>query len=189
MKKIYSSLNQRGFVLIEFVIALPLIIMLLYGLTQSTFTIFSTAKSQAADYVLEVEAQDALTRIADDLRAASSVERKKRFGGKDIDTITIKYHTIKSDATKIIDLIDTRVYVVSNSFKLQAKRRDDGSNLNPMTGGNFFGDTVITALKYSRLGEKVIRVELEMESLETERRIKVTTAVFMPTCDEWIGFN
>ena len=188
MKKLFGSNREKGFVLIEFIIALPLVIMLLYGLSQSTFTIFSTAKSQAADYVLEVEAQDALTRITNDLRAAASIERKKRFGDKDIDTIIIEYHAIKYDVGKIIDIIDTRIYKVSNSYKLQAKRKDDDSNSNPFTGGNFFGDTVITSLNYSKLDEKVVRVELEMESLATGRRIKVATAVFMPACEEMKNF-
>ncbi len=176
--------SEKGFVLIEFVIALPLVIMLLYGLSQSTFTIFSTAKSQAADYVLEVEAQDALTRIVEDLRASAAVKIKKRFGNKDIYTLTIEYHTIKQDALKIIDLIDTRVYIVDNKFHLQAKRREGNTLFNPMTGGNFFGDTVITSLQYSKLDEKVLRIELEMESLATGQSIKISTAVYMPACEK-----
>ena len=189
LKKLFGLIHrEKGFVLIEFVIALPLVMMLLYGLSLSTFTIFSTAKSQAADYVLEVEAQDALTRITNDLRSASSIEIKKRFGDKDIYTLIINYHAIRYnpsvDSGRIVDIIDTRVYRVSTSFKLQAKRKDDNGNSNPMTGGNFFGDTVITSLKYSKLDEKVVRVELEMESLATGQGIKISTAVYMPACEK-----
>ena len=180
--------SEKGFVLIEFVIALPLIIMLLYGLSQSTLTIISAAKSQAANYVLEVEAQETLMRIIDDLRTASSISRKNRFSNQDIDTLTIKYHTNKYDAGKIIDLIDTRVYIVANNFHLQAKRREGSSLLNPITGGNFFGDTVITYLRYTKLDEKVVRVELEMQSSATNQYIKLSTAVFMPACEEMKNF-
>lgn len=195
--------SEKGFVLIEFVIALPLIILLLYGLAQTTFTIFSNAKEQAANYVLEVEAQDILTRITQDLRAASYVERKKRFkqenNGLDIDTLTIKYHGASTfyyennkkryNDAKIFDIIDTRVYVVNNDYKLNAKRNDDGNYLNPISGGNFFGDTVIKQLNYDRLAQNVIHITLEIESISTNRRIKISTAVFMPVCKEMKNFE
>ena len=194
LKKLFDS--QKGSVLIEFVIALPLIILLLYGLAQTNLKIVDNAKEQVADYILEVEAHDVLTRITQDLRAASSVERQSRFNhnGIDIDTLTIKYHAITnnyhnhSDAVKVIDIIDTRVYVVSNSYTLNAKRRDDGKNFNPITGGNSFGDTVIRKLKYTKLDERVIHITLEMLSVKTNRRIKVSTAVFMPACEKMTGF-
>ena len=189
--------SERGFVLIEFIIALPLIILLLYGLGAATMKIFSTAKFHVADYVLEVETQDALARITSDLRAASSVERK--LNGKDIHTLIVKYHGAStfyyetknnrvSNDTKIFDIIDVRVYAVGGNYKLNAKRQNDGSYLNPINGGNFFGDTVVTRLKYTKLDEKVLHVELEMESLVTGRSFKVATAVFMPACESMSGF-
>ena len=187
------KINEKGFVLIEFIIALPLIILLLYGLAQSTLMMFKAAKEQAADYVLEVEAQDILSRITQDLRAASKVEITPRFhqADIDIDTLTIKYHAIKYDAGKIIDIIDTRVYKVSDQYKLNAKRQDDKIYLNPINGGNFFGDTIIRKLKYSFLDKRVMHITLEMQSVSTidtfgtNRRIKVSTAVFMPACENY----
>ena len=184
--------NQRGFVLIEFVIALPLILMLLYGLCQTTLTIFSTAKSQAADYVLEVEAQDVLTRITKDARAACYVKRDTdtNLANSDIETLIIKYHSINNNSSEndIVDVIETRVYKVSKNYKLNAKRTNDNTFLNPITGGNFFGDTVITCLKYSSPAERVLRIELEMESLATNKRIRLSTAVFMSACEAIVGF-
>ena len=67
---------------------------------------------------------------------------------------------------------------------MQAKRREGNTLFNPMTGGNFFGDTVITSLQYSKLDEKVLRIELEMESLATGQSIKISTAVYMPACEK-----
>ena len=188
LKKLFVLNNERGFVLIEFVIALPLIIMLLYGLTETTLQIFRLAKSQAADYVLEVEAQDVLTRITQDARAAQSVERKIGNIEREIDTLIIKYHAIKPDDRKIIDVIDTRVYKVGGNYKIQAKRQDDDSYLNPITGGNFFGDTSVIALKFTKPAENVLHITLEMTSLRTDENIKLSTAVFMPACEEMKGF-
>ena len=181
--------NQRGLVLIEFVIALPLILMLLYGLSQTVLTIFSTAKSQAADYVLEVEAQDVLTRIAKDARAAFYVKRELPYSNQDIDMLVIRYHSIKVEKSlNIVDVTERRVYKVSKNYRLQAKRTNDNTFLNPITGGNFFGDTVITCLKYSKLGERVMHIELEMKSSVTQKFIRLSTAVFMPACEEMVGF-
>ena len=194
LKKLFDS--QKGFVLIEFVIALPLIILLLYGLAQTNLKIVDNAKEQVADYILEVEAHDVLTRITQDLRAASSVERQSRFNhnGIEIDTLIIKYHTIKNSG-QIVDLIDTRVYAVSSNYKLNAKRNNDNTYLNPITGGNSFGDTVIRKLKYTKLDERLIHITLEMQSVSTNEKIfgtnrfiKVSTAVFMPACEKMTGF-
>lgn len=184
LKKLFGLNNERGFVLIEFVIALPLVMMLLYGLTETTLQIFRLAKSQAADYVLEVEAQDVLTRITQDARAAQSIEIKTENLENEIDTLIIKYHAIKSDKGKIIDVIDTRVYKVSDNYKMQAKRQDDTSYLNPITGGNFFGDTSVTYLKFKKSDENVLHITLEMTSLRTAKSIRLSTAVFMPAYED-----
>ncbi|MBR5914416.1 MAG: hypothetical protein IKZ58_08645 [Selenomonadaceae bacterium] len=202
MKKLFAlKINEKGFVLIEFVIALPLIILLLYGLAQSTLMIFRAAKEQAADYVLEVEAQDFLTRVTQDLRAASYVKRGDAIGGTEIDKIEIHYHgsstkyyekgKIKSNDLKIFDIVDTRIYNVARAGNhgayIYAQRKND-YHYNPITGGNFFGDTIVNKLKYSKLDDRVIHIDLEMQSIETNRIIKISTAVFMPACDEMIGF-
>lgn len=176
--------------LIEFVIALPLIILLLYGFSQTTLKAYDSEKNHAADYELEVEAQEVLTRIVEDARAASSVEKILHSNAvySQNDTLIIKYHAIKLDNGKIIDVIDTRVYVVSDSFKLNAKRQNDGVYLNPITGGSSFGDTAIRKLKYSKPADKVLHITLEMESLTTNQHINLSTAVYMPACEEMKGF-
>jgi len=180
--------NEKGFALIEFIIALPLIILLLYGFAQTLMTTFSSAKSHAADYELEVEAQEVLTQILEEARTASYLKRQDRFGNREIDTLSIKYHALQYDAAKIIDVIDKRVYVSNENFKLNAKRQLDGTYLNPITGGSSFGDTVITRLRYTSPIYKVLYINLEMESLTTHQRINLSTAVYMPACESMDGF-
>lgn len=183
--------NQRGFVLIEFIISLPLILMLLYGLSQTVMTIFSAAKSQAADYVLEVEAQDVLTQISNEARAARYVSRSgdNNLANPDIDILIMWYHTIKNESSEnIVDVTERRVFKVSKNYKLNAKRINDNSYFNPITGGNFFGDTAITYLKYKKIGQRVMHIELEMKSAVTKKFIRLSTAVFMPACEEMVGF-
>lgn len=185
--------NERGFVLIEFVIALPMIILLLYGLGATTMKIFSVAKFHVADYVLEVETQDALARITSDLRAAYSVKRSDAFSGEPIDNIEIVYLTLNSNSTSknTIVVLYTQIYIVDRTKTHGAyiyAQHQNKVKSSPITGGNFFGDNVVTRLKYTKLDEKVLHVELEMESLVTGRSFKVATAVFMPACETMNGF-
>lgn len=185
--------SERGFVLIEFIIALPLIIFLLYGLGMATMKIFSTAKFHVADYVLEVETQDALTRITNDLRAAYSVKRSNAFTGEPIDNIEIVYLTLNSNANlkNNIVVMYTQIYSVqrarTHGAYIYAQHQNEVKT-SPITGGNFFGDNVVTRLQYTNPAEKVLHVELEMESLVTGRSFKVATAVFMPACETMNGF-
>ena len=52
-----KKIRNGGFVLVEFAIALPLLILVMYGLAIVSMKIFSLGKEQLADYVLEAEAQ------------------------------------------------------------------------------------------------------------------------------------
>ena len=85
--------NQCGFVFIEFVIALPLLILLLYALGTLTLTTAKIAREQVQDYVLETEAQEIIDRITQDARAAYSVEIKST---ENLETVIFKCHSIAS---------------------------------------------------------------------------------------------
>lgn len=83
--------NQRGFVLIEFVIALPLLILLIYSLTQMIIQTSRIIKNQVADYVLQNEAHEILEQITRDARAACSVEYA---GNVKNETIIFVFHAL-----------------------------------------------------------------------------------------------
>ena len=200
-------MKQNGFVLAEFVIALPLLILLLFSLGQMTYKIFSIAKTQSADYVLENEAQRVLERITDDAKSAHSVEIKQAIGGKEIQEIFFNYHvlgndlkpakdyfkdkTFESSILKVVDLIYTSRYTVGategHGYYVYAERKANGAKVNPISGGNFFGDTTVTKLKFSQPSENVLHIELEIQSLETYKKFKVSTAVFMSACERKSG--
>ena len=194
-------MKQNGFVLAEFVIALPLLILLLFSLGQMTYKIFSIAKTQSADYVLENEAQRVLERITDDAKSAHSVEIKQAIGGKEIQEIFFNYHVVGNNLSKdyfkkdyssytndIVDLIYTHRYTVSHlqtgGLHIYAQRMEKGKKVtSPITGGNFFGDTAVTKLKFTQPKENILHIELEMQSLVTEKKFKVSTSVFMSACE------
>ena len=183
--------DKNGFVMAEFVIALPLLILLLFSLGSMTFQIFKLAKAQVADYVLETEAQNILNRITEDARAAYSVKVKSAVGGGKIDEIFFNYCTVTNSPQMMAALKTPRRYTVgatgSHGYHVYAERQEKGAKSNPISGGNFFGDTTVTLLKFSEPSENVLHITLELQSTMTDRKFKVNTSVFMPACKEKVG--
>ena len=67
---------------------------------------------------------------------------------------------------------------------LYAERQENVYN-NPITGENFFGDTKLNSLTCSiDKDKKILHIELELESLVTGHKIKIATAVFMPSYEK-----
>lgn len=179
-----------GFVLAEFAIALPLLILLGYGLALVGAKIFWLGKTQLADYVLEAEAQYVMERITHQARAAKEI---KAESGRNL--IKFVYHTAADDPVNpvlnVADVQETQFFIPREEagiyVALNAKRKDDGVLRNPITGGNFFGDTQINSLQFQELENNVLHIALEMQSRVTGRKIKIATAVFMPGCDKKVG--
>lgn len=202
------KLNQRGFILAEFVIALPLLILLLYALGTLTLNSWKIAREQVADYVLETEAQEIIDRITQDARAAYSVEIKKSAAGINFNLENIFFMCDSLTTTKEgmgIDgehieyykrVLDPRIYVVDNAgsniddllFHVYFKRRENENSYNPIVGGNFYGNTFVTQMKFSKefLSKKILHITFEMQSANHEQKVKFTTAVYMPACEEII---
>lgn len=200
--------NQRGFVLVEFVIALPLLVLLIYSLTQIMIQVSKLSKNQSAEYVLENEAHDILERITQDARSASSVEYVK---SAKYETIILVFHADanssyiltndEGELKDIIDVRDTRRYIRYSKnytepiYHLYAQRQQ--AVTAPISGDNFLGDTSIESLKFSTHKEniernkigKILHISLEMKSMVTGRKIKLNTSVFMPACEEIKGID
>ena len=177
---------------VELAISLPLIILLMYGLATVGLRIFELSKNQLADYVLEEEAHYLLERITHQARAAKSVNATNS-----LNTVEFFFHTSAEDTLvheelTIDDVCETQWYMPhrkkgSQAVTVNAKRQDDDSRLNPITGDNSFGETTLVKLKFSELNENVLHITLEMKSLVTGRNLKLSTAVFMPACKSKSG--
>ncbi len=194
-----NKIHSGGFVLVEFAIALPLLILVLCALGHVSISIYKLGKDQLADYVLESEARYVMERITQVARTAKEIELEGR-GSNDIKII---YHAV-ADATDESywfdlnsdyvneegifadkDVLETQIFVSHKKddrdyINLYAQRQDGYYN-NPITGENFFGDTKLNHLDFD-LDEdkKILHISLEMESIVTEHKIKIATAVFMP---------
>ena len=187
------KIRSGGFVFVEFAIALPLLILLMYGLTIVGLKIFDVGKDQLADYVLEEEVHDVLSRMIYDARAARSVKIENN-----VSRVTFTYGTIKEvivsgggreNGDVIANREEPRVYKLIGTLKQEGskidyKRQVEGDK-NPITGDNYFGETRIMQFKFKKLAENVLHVTLEMQSEVTGHKIKISTAVYMPGCKEF----
>lgn len=185
--------RSGGFVFAEFAIALPLLILLMYGLATVGVKILQLGKAQLADYVLEEEVHEVLSRLIYDARAAKIVEADN---GSSV--LTFTYRTIneivKNGGTVVGDVIadkeENRVYILNGKLgqensKINYKRIQENLG-NPITGDNYFGATRITQFAFDKPAANVLRVMLEMQSEETGHKIKISTAVYMPGCESFI---
>lgn len=192
-------MNQRGFVLVEFVIALPLLLMLLYALVTLTFKTAKMAREQVADYTLETEAQETIERIAKDARAAYRVEiTNSKIQDSKLENIIFVCHANHQKTSDYFqDIWTQRIYAVdsaSSNFvnkiykNIYFKRTDDNNFNNPITGKNDFGNTDVLQLNYSEnfLSNKILHITLEIQSDVTNKKIKFNTAIYMPNCKKII---
>lgn len=182
LKKIRSG----GFVLVEFAIALPLLVIILYSLAMVSLNIFRLGRDQLADYVLEAEAQYAMERITDVARRAKEVEINNYTNMFKFVYRSFEYtHYSESGLYINRDLWETRYFIPhkkkDKDYPYLYTEHQENIYPNPITGDNYFGDTKLNYL-HCALDEpkKILHIELEMESLVTKRKIKIATAVFMP---------
>lgn len=203
--------NQRGFVFVEFIIALPLIILLIYALAQMIIKISDFGKRQAAEYVLENEAHEILEQITRDARTATYVKVKKAIGNEKLYEIFFVYRvegnklskdyfknkSYNSNSRDIVNLYYTHRYTVgateTHGYQIYAERLYDGPKRNPISGGNFLADTVVSELTFSTRkedfnSEKIGRIlhitlELQVAEKDIDRKFKLNTSVFMPSCE------
>lgn len=178
--------HSGGFALAEFAIALPLLILLGWGLATVSLKILRLGENQIDDYILAADAQYAIERITQHARAARTVEVEKL--AKDIYQIKFVYHVAENEnsITNVADVWQTQYFIPRGEngiyVNINAKRTDSVLG-NPIIGNNYFNKTKINALKFTELRNNVLHITLELESLNTGRKIKICTAVFMPGCE------
>lgn len=190
--------NEKGFLLAEFVIALPLLILLIYTLTNIFLNVRQFAKNQAADYVLAEEAHEILERISKDARSAYSVKLMKNDGGTEI--IFVFHADAKNSSRNIIDVLDKRKYVLYvKKYNLTEEGEEPIYHIyahrefkvaiptSPTSGDMLSADTTVTKFDFDIREEKILHISLEIKSLKTKRTLKMNTSVFMPACEKILG--
>ena len=194
--------DERGFVLAEFAIALPLLILLLYALGTVTLTGLKIAREQVADYALETEAQYVIDRIATDARVAHTVKIKHANWG-DNEEIFFVYHTLGNgfEADFPIyyakDILDQRRYTIHSPessssskkfFQVYAERQENGELNNPITGDISFGQTSVKELTFDKekLRDKILHIKFKLRRADLKQVVEFNTSVYMPACKKII---
>lgn len=189
--------NEKGFLLAEFVIALPLLILLIYTLTNIFLNVRQFAKNQAADYVLAEEAHEILERISKDARSASEVTYSKQGDLREI--IFVFHADAKNSIRNIVDVLDTRRYILYSKkenftgdeqekiFHFYSQRQAVNTPTSPTSGDMLSADTTVTKFDFDIREEKILHISLEIKSLKTKRTLKMNTSVFMPACEKILG--
>lgn len=189
-------LGERGIIMAEFAIALPLLILLLGALGLVTLKALKIAREQVADYVLETEAQYVMDRITADARVAHFAKIKSARGFDEIIFLCSGIGAYERDDVKIAgeeksmyyykNVLDPRIYKIDNReggvFCVYFKHSDDATHTSPLTGENSYGRTYITKFKFTR-NEKILHITLGMKSIATNKKVELSTAVFMPDCE------
>lgn len=196
------KLDERGFVLAEFAIALPLLILLLYALGTITISGLKIAREQVADYALETEAQYVIDRITTEARAAHTV-KIKNSDSANADEIFFVYHTF-SDTLEgnhpmnwAKDILDQRRYTVHSPTstvstkrfsQVYAERKEDDQLTNPITGDISFGQTTVGELKFDKekLRSKILHIKFKLRRADLKQTVEFNTAVYMPDCKKII---
>ena len=181
----------------EFVIALPLLILLIYTLANIFLNVNKSAKNQAADYVLEEEAHEILERISNDARAASEVTYSKQCDLREI--VFVFHSTATSSSTNIIDVLDTRRYILYSKkedwtgeghekiYHVYAQRQAVNTPTSPISGENILRNTTVTKFDFEIREENILHISLEIKSLTSGRTLSINTSVFMPACEKISG--
>ena len=169
----------------EFAIALPLLILLGWGLASVGVKIFELGKNQLADYVLEEEVHDVLSRLIYDARAAKIIKKENDI------TLIFTYRTVNEIRAKdgnlaigdvIADKEEHRIYMVAGK-KIHYKRSTEYA-AHPITGNNYFGETEVETFDFEfDATTKILHVTLELKSKVTDHKIKMSTAVYASGCE------
>lgn len=192
--------NEKGFVLAEFVIALPLLILLIYTLVMIFLNVAKQTEKQSADYLLEEEANEILERIKNDARAATEV--KLEHDGEEFQTVIFVFHAIANTNPNIYDVHDTRNYIIYSKNQIHAdedgqepiyrvyahRKKNPTFPTSPTSGDNSFGNTTVKKLKFTIREKNILHISLTLKSLKTKRMLTINTSVFMPDCKKFEGF-
>lgn len=171
-----KKFDERGFVFLELVIGLPLIIMLILSMNHIFVNTWKQCKYMIADFVLQQEMESAMVRIIDDAKTAYDVELQT------IPSPTIRFwHHKIDDYVKLEETDETKKNKPWYKSKNGKIYRNGESS--PITGDSFLSETIITLYPDPKLKNNVLYISLTGTSEVTRHRIVLVTEVFMKGCN------
>ena len=165
------NFDERGFIFSEFVIGLPLIIILLLSLNNIFVNAWTNCKYMFADFIIQQEMESAMNRIVTDAQIAYAIEPPEKYG-------RLRFYQHEMQA---LDNLKERYNDGKPWYKSQNGKIYYNGETSPITGDNVLSGTFIRKFEYYQKPNhpKLLYIKIEAESAITNHRITLTTEVFM----------
>ncbi len=169
-------MNERGYVLIEALLSIPVLLFLLSALGASVLWSFKALSWQKDDWEMQQELHYVMERITEDANRAEYAEIKH---GKQGDQISLCYRRGLSQQDLEKKSREYVLYGKQESEKYGEGRIFSKSISMPMTGDSLLGRVNITEFRCSMETPHILRVRLTGKSFLTKHEFSLETAVFM----------
>ena len=195
--------DERGFVLIELIIGLPLILILLWSMNNMLVNTWQKCRYAVADFILQQEMETTMARIVDDARKAQYVSCDTydlrlrhykinsfsdfRFNNKQ-ESDKIKNKRSLTDKQKINRLLTPvttdsssfPVEYIKNGYNMYRQASFDGVARSPITGESSLSETQITIFDCDfDKNSKLLTIKLEAKSNISQHKIMLRTKIFV----------
>ncbi len=171
-------MKQRGFILAEFAIGLPLLMLGLWAMGHLLSSTWTTCRHLIADFTLQMEVRDAMSRIVEDMRAARSLEWD---GVLSIDVYYDRGGEIIESAVGSNTARRPIFYYRSTNdegrFCIYRQRQKNEKSM-PITGSDLLSDVEVKKFLPEPIDDRLWRVTIEAESHISEHKFKLMTMVY-----------
>ena len=157
--------NERGFVFLELVIGLPLIIILLWSMNSLFTNSWYKCKYMIADFVLQQEMESAMARIVETAKVAYNYDENSE---------TFSYYKF-NESNNISSTGKYRYFTKEGKIY----RGVTSGNTNPITGDSWIAETSVTKFNCIHKNSKLLYIRFEAESTISKHNIILVTEVYM----------
>ena len=171
-----AKVDERGFVLLELIIGLPLMLALLLAMSSIFINTLQRCKILVADFILQQEMQSAMVRIVNDVKMANKAERKNS-NRLVLSHIGEEYASIKNIKPIVYFFEKTQ----QSDLRSIYRQRDIYAKSAPITGANDFSKTNVLRFEYypQNGNSKILLLRLEAESKVSGHKFILTTKVHL----------
>ena len=176
----FTRINERGFIFAELAIGLPLIFMMLWSMGNLFSSTWTTCRSVIADFTLQMEVRDAMSRIVDDMRTAQHIV----WDGKlEID------HYIAGNNEIVVSRAASGVPESRRPFFYYRSQNDDGqlciyrqrqkyAKSDPITGGDLLSKTNVIQFSVNEEKTRLWSITIKARSEINGHEFKLVTRVY-----------
>ena len=158
--------DERGFVFLEVLVGLPLILVLLLSLNNLFANSWTKCKHMVADFILQQEIESAMDRIITDAKTAYKVTTNNdrlRF-----------YQHIMPEFNKVQDRDIGKPY-----YEFKKSQIYHNGLSSPITGGNSLSGAYVKNFKYQLIKPDLLYLKIEAESVQSKHKFTLATKVFL----------